>query len=331
MKDLLRIIRTNLEFYEGNKVVLSGDTARGIIAALVATSTPPAPSRDDLREQIAKAVFDPGAYASHRGDRYMAHWTADAVLSVISPAPSRDLVEAMREIERWLTYAAPCRSHDERMKMLGIVRAALATTQAPAEPSGGAAADLARVEEELAEATRLLQRAREERKRLDRRIHNQRCALRVNWEIVEARAKWSIPKAAVRSTYLRVASRAHAENANLRATIAPLQSQLAETQAERCTAEANANRCANIAVAWYDRAEALERALEACAAPFDRGNGMDTLIPFEVLCTEFGRRQAIARAAISATKPMAPTTIQREGLAALERCRAGNQTEAARG
>lgn len=52
------------------------------------------------------------------------------------------------------------------------------------------------IKEERAKNERLereLAKCRAERLRLDRRIHNQRCSLRRNWEIVEARARGRVP------------------------------------------------------------------------------------------------------------------------------------------
>jgi hypothetical protein len=43
---------------------------------------------------------------------------------------------------------------------------------------------------ELEAAKAEIQRLKDERLKLDRRIHNQRCALRETWEIVEMRRKW---------------------------------------------------------------------------------------------------------------------------------------------
>lgn len=46
------------------------------------------------------------------------------------------------------------------------------------------------VEERLREALVRLDRAYDERIKIDRRIHQQRVALRENWQIVEMRRKW---------------------------------------------------------------------------------------------------------------------------------------------
>lgn len=56
-------------------------------------------------------------------------------------------------------------------------------------------------EAKLAQAVEVLERAKQERLKLDRRIHNQRVALRENWEIVEMRRK------ALRSSALSIYKR----------------------------------------------------------------------------------------------------------------------------
>lgn len=65
---------------------------------------------------------------------------------------------------------------------------------------------------------------RQERiKKLERRIHNQRVALRQNWEIVEMRASYKVMPKEVRSRMLAGWARAIREVLELRARIAELE------------------------------------------------------------------------------------------------------------
>lgn len=80
------------------------------------------------------------------------------------------------------------------------------------------------------DAADTIDRMRAERLKLDKRIHNQRAAAGITWEIVEMRRKWlgSDTARAHSIRYLKRAQELKAENERLRTVLSRLQPKIAK-------------------------------------------------------------------------------------------------------